>query len=400
MINQKAKLINIQAQLDRISTGYCILIKLINFDEISVTVGSAQLIMNDLNKIVRKSCASYNCEAFNQIDSDKIIVVIPKIKKELLKHLVHNLYTQSQLYINQDIPSAYMNCSISTIDFPSNTNQAAEIYDMLISTIISNKNRSYYCEYDQIIHNPSIIKSSNEQLNQLRKALAEQTHTFAYQPIIDCKTGGIIYYECLLRIPNGNKDQISIGSLISSAEDKGLINIIDRIVFGMVIEELSNVVDINLSVNISNFGVIDGNMLEFAENLLKKYNVASRLIVEITETTLNNDYERTKTFINKLHSFGCKIALDDFGAGFTSLKQLQHLPVDIIKIDGSYIRNITTNYHSRYFVENIIKISEKLGVKTIAEFVENDEIAKFLVDIKIDGMQGNFFAPASSDRKY
>ncbi|MGI4775547.1 MAG: EAL domain-containing protein [Janthinobacterium lividum] len=400
MINLEAKLINIQAQLDKIATGYCILIKLINFDELCAILGSAQLIIDDLNKIIRKTCSLYSNEIFNQIDHNKIVVVIPKIGLELLRHLVHKLYTESQLYINDDVPSAYMNCQIATISFPDNTNRAAEIYNMLIGIVAISKNQNYYYEYDQIIHSPLIIKSSNERLNQLRRALVNKTHAFVYQPIIDRKTGNIAYYECLLRIPSNDGILISVGPLISDAENKGLINIVDQTVFKMAVEELNNANDISLSVNISNFGVMDDNMLEIAESLLKKYQVSDRLIVEITETTLNNDYERTKLFINRLHSFGCRIALDDFGAGFTSYKQLQHLPIDIVKIDGSYIRNITSSHHSKYFVESLIKISEELGVKTVAEFVENDEIAKFLIDIKIDGMQGNFFSPASSHRKH
>jgi EAL domain-containing protein (putative c-di-GMP-specific phosphodiesterase class I) len=99
-----------------------------------------------------------------------------------------------------------------------------------------------------------------------------------------------------------------------------------------------------------------------------------------------------------LHQYGCKFALDDFGSGFTSFKQLLNLPIDIIKIDGSYIRDILDNNHSKFFVEALIKLAEDLGVKTVAEFVENGAIAKFLIDIKIDGMQGDFFLPASESR--
>ena len=99
--------------------------------------------------------------------------------------------------------------------------------------------------------------------------------------------------------------------------------------------------------------------------------------------------------MHRLRKFGCKFALDDFGAGFTSFKQLQNLPIDIIKIDGSYVRNITRDVPSQDFVAKLIKISEDLGAKTVAEFVENGEIAKCLIDLKVDAMQGDFFSPAS-----
>ena len=113
---------------------------------------------------------------------------------------------------------------------------------------------------------------------------------------------------------------------------------------------------------------------------------------------MNQDFITTKKFIDTLHTYGCRFALDDFGSGFTSFKQLLNLPIDIIKIDGSYIRDILDNDHNRFFVEALISLASDLGIKTVAEFVENGEIARFLIDIKIDGMQGNFFLPASENR--
>jgi EAL domain-containing protein (putative c-di-GMP-specific phosphodiesterase class I) len=166
----------------------------------------------------------------------------------------------------------------------------------------------------------------------------------------------------------------------------------------MVVGELVADRNITLSVNISNIGVLNKRLLKKAEYLLKKHDVSKRLIIEITETSLNQDYVSTKKFIDRLHKLGCRFALDDFGSGFTSFKQLLNLPIDIIKIDGSYIRDILSNDHSKFFVEALIRLAEDLGIKTVAEFVENGAIARFLIDIKIGGMQGNFFLPASDSR--
>ena len=102
--------------------------------------------------------------------------------------------------------------------------------------------------------------------------------------------------------------------------------------------------------------------------------------------------------MNSMRKFGCKFALDDFGAGFTSFRQLQNLPIDIIKIDGSYIRNIVTDIQSKYFVEKLIKTSKDLGMQIVAEFVETKEIAQILMDLKVDAMQGNFYGAASINR--
>ena len=398
MINLKAKFANMQLEVDKVKTGYCLLVKIINYDELYAMLGSVQTIVDDLNKIVRKICANYCSPVFSQIDHNKILVVLSYIDKKSLSKLVLEIYKASQLYLNEDLPSAYINCQAATIDFPKSSKDAIEMYTLLIGILSNIKSGYYYYAYDKKLYDLDSIKNANNKLNLLRKSCALKTRVFAYQPIIDRKTGAIPYYECLLRIPDDKGNLISVGPIIHEAENKGLINIIDFEVLQMAVEELVKSPDISLSVNISNYGVLDSNLLEMAESLLKKYKVANRLIVEITETLLNENYEITKLFINKLHKFGCRFALDDFGSGFTSFKQLQNLPIDIIKIDGSYVRNIVSNHHSKYFVETLVKISEELGIKTVAEFVENGEIAKFLIDIKVDGMQGNFFSPASCQR--
>lgn len=398
MVKLGVEITNMQSEIDRIKSGHCLLVKLANYDEIQTMLWSAAYIVDDLGKIVRKICNDFNIPICIHIEHSKLLIILPKIDPTLLKNFIFAIYSETQLYTNKQLPEAYMNCKIASINFPEASTNAGEIYALLIGMLSTAKDQLYHQEYDPKFHDLEIIKASNKQLNQLRIALAQKTIQFAYQPIFDRKTGHIPYYECLLRFPDEHNNLISVGPIIQKAENKGLINLIDHTVFEMAVGELVNEQNTSLSVNISNIGILDNNLLDMAENLLKKHDVSKRLIVEITETALNEDYERTKLFIDSLHRFGCKFALDDFGSGFTSFKQLQNLPIDIIKIDGSYVRNISSSHHCKYFIETLVKISEDLGIKTVAEYVENGEVAKFLIDIKVDGMQGNFFSPASSKR--
>ena len=101
-----------------------------------------------------------------------------------------------------------------------------------------------------------------------------------------------------------------------------------------------------------------------------------------------------------MQEMGCKVALDDFGAGHTSFKQLKMLPVDVIKIDGCFVRDIIQNTENQIFVKTLIDIIRALGLKSVAEFVENGEIAKLLLDLKVDYMQGNYFCPALNYRSW
>ena len=250
---------------------------------------------------------------------------------------------------------------------------------------------------EQLLHD---LKEDYNDLFELRKSVLDQTACFAFQPIIKCNTGEIAYHECLLRLNNHDHKLISAGSYIMLAEKYGYITSVDRYVFDMTMLELKSAHDIQLSVNISNIGVQDKSLVNYIEKLIVKADVGQRMIIEITETAMNDSYEQTKYFVEAMKSIGCKIALDDFGAGYTSFNQMRCFPVDIIKIDGSFIRNITTNGKNKILVEALIKTAEELGCKTVAEFVENGAIAKQLIELKVDYMQGNFFSPALNYRSW
>lgn len=389
---------NMQSKIDKLQSGHCILVQLINYDELHATSNSANHTINELNNIIHNVCLKFSKLVYVYIVHDKVFILIAEISKRELHKCAFEIYAASQLYTSRDVHSNYMHCKIASIDFPKHATKAIVACNLLIGLISHFKNHNYYYQYDNQLHHFDIIRKNNIKLNCLRRAIIDKKVTFAYQPIIDRASMSIYYHECLLRIPDETGQLISVGNIIGMAENKGLINIIDQTVLKMAILELIKTPKAILSVNISNIGILDDNLLYIAKELFEQYNAANRLIIEITEHSLNEDYDKTKKFINWFHKFGCKFALDDFGSGFTTFKQLQNLPIDIIKIDGSYIKNIISNHQSQYFVEVLVKISEDLGIKTVAEFVENGEIAKFLFDIKVDQMQGNFFSPASSNR--
>ncbi|XVN41928.1 MAG: EAL domain-containing protein [Rickettsia endosymbiont of Argas persicus] len=388
----------LQAEIDKVVQGVCFACKLLNYDEIKFIESNEHLIINDLEQIIDKISKELNAPIkFRKISKDSIIFILNIIDSNLIKSFARKLYLFSQLYINEEQPAVYMNCCIASVKFPEVSKNAEEI-EKALYMLLSHGGSYYYHEYSKADHDLETIKKSNLQLNLLRQALAKKTIRFAYQPIIDRYTMKIHYYECLLRIPDENGVYISVGPIIPIAENKGLIFVIDQIVLEMAVHELVKNPNLILAVNISNIGTTDEALWEVAENLLKNHDVSGRLIIEITETSFNDNYEKITEFINNLRKFGCKFALDDFGSGFTSFKQLQSLPIDIIKIDGKYVRSITSDVQSRYFVERLIKISKDLNIDTVAEFVENSEIAKFLIDLKVSGLQGNYYSEAKFDR--
>ncbi|HUR43305.1 MAG TPA: EAL domain-containing protein, partial [Aestuariivirga sp.] len=123
--------------------------------------------------------------------------------------------------------------------------------------------------------------------------------------------------------------------------------------------------------------------------------VTDRLIIEITETVALSDLQETRQFVEQLRSLGCTVAIDDFGAGYTSFRNLRALPVDILKIDGSFCRDLKDNADNGYFVRSLIDLAHTLNLQTVAEWVENEEDGDLLREWGIDFLQGNIFGEAS-----
>lgn len=396
----KARIMSaLQKELDTHKTGILLSVNLINKDELIILIDDTSSIIDKFYIMVNKACQQVRSYSLIKTEDSTLIYIVLPDDSRLAEKLAYAIYSQVQLYVDSDFSESYLKCSMGSIKFyPEQHLSAEKLTSTLAYGLSASKEQGYYYCHEDNNFDIELLRKSNTNLNLLRTALFKKKATFMYQPIIGRESGNIEYYECLLRVPSEDNILISVGSMVKDAEKKGLINIIDFTVIEMAIEELISDEKITLSVNISNIGVLNTRLLKRIEYLLKKYDVAKRLIIEITETSLNQDFTTTKKFINTLRTYGCRFALDDFGSGFTSFKQILNLPIDIIKIDGSYIRDILINNHSRSFVEALIKLASDLGIKTVAEYVENGEIAKFLVDIKIGGMQGNFFLPASKER--
>ncbi len=398
-MSNKARIMDsLQKEINRVKSGVLLIVKLLNKDELNILIEDTAAIIDKFYLMVEKACEkASNYVILRTYDPTRLYIVLPDDIK-ITERLAYSIYKQVQLYVDSEIPESYLKCGVGSIKFNDIQNRADKLLSLLLYAMSVSKDRSYYHSYDDNPIDIETLRLNNSNLNLLRTSLLKKRAKFMYQPIVDRKSGNIEYYECLLRVPDKDEEFVSVGPMIEAAESKGLINIVDFTVIEMAINELERDKKIKLSVNISNIGVLNKRLLKRIESLFKKYEVANRLIIEITETSLNQDFITTKKFIDTLHTYGCRFALDDFGSGFTSFKQLLNLPIDIIKIDGSYIRDILNNDHNRFFVEALISLASDLGIKTVAEFVENGEIARFLIDIKIDGMQGNFFLPASESR--
>jgi EAL domain-containing protein (putative c-di-GMP-specific phosphodiesterase class I)/GGDEF domain-containing protein len=229
--------------------------------------------------------------------------------------------------------------------------------------------------------------------NFLGQAVQEGRIKLAYQPVIDSKTGKVSHYEGLLRLFGEDGKISSAGTLIPIAERMGFVPMIDKLVLAKIIAELRNDKDVTLALNVSNLTTLDHSWYALlAKEIEATPEIGPRLIVELTETAIHGDLKHMSRFCAEVQALGCLVALDDFGAGYTSFRQLKALSVDMVKIDGAFIRDLTDNADSRFFVKTLLDFTRGFGLTSVAEFVETGEIAKMLMELGVDYLQGYYFA--------
>lgn len=230
----------------------------------------------------------------------------------------------------------------------------------------------------------------------IRKSLRDNDLFLLFQPVVRLHDGDVSHYEVLLRMRNDEGQTITPDKFIPAAERMGLIYAIDYWVIEQAIEFLSHLPDalssVSLAINLSGAAFQYPDLLEIIEHKLSATGLdASRLTFEITETSAVENFEKTRDMINKIRRLGCKFALDDFGAGFCSFNYLKTFPVDYVKIDGQFIRNLTRDETDQILVKSMVEIAAKLGKQTIAEFVESPLTVRKLQEIGVSHGQGYVF---------
>jgi len=223
-------------------------------------------------------------------------------------------------------------------------------------------------------------------------ALRQDRLFFAFQPVVCAATGTVDYFECLLRMRDEEGGVVSGGEFITIIEELGWIGLIDRYVLKKTVQDLAADPEVRLGLNISGMTAGDRPWLRLLISLLRhRRDIARRLVVEITETAALGDIAESVRFVDTLRDAGCRVALDDFGAGHTSLRHLQILPVDIVKIDGSLVRNLRSRPQNRIFLRHLLGLINGFGLTTVAECVETAEDAALLRAEGIGYLQGYHF---------
>jgi len=228
---------------------------------------------------------------------------------------------------------------------------------------------------------------------RIRDALTQNRLRLATQPIRSLANGGIERYELFLRMTGESGELLPAASFIEVAERSGMVQELDRWVVARALEMMAERErdgrPVSLHMNLSGASMTDLSVLEFIERRLDEGEAdPARCTFEITQTARVEDYETAAGFADRLTEFGCEVAIDDYGTGYGPFAYLKKVPFDVIKIDGTFVREMPQNDADQLVVKAIVEIARGLGKRTIAEFVEDEDTTKMLREYGVDMAQG------------
>ena len=263
------------------------------------------------------------------------------------------------------------------------------------------RGRNLFVEY---IDSPERAQENRQLLElgeRIKRAFKNDGFRLAYQPIIETSSGRVESYEALVRMFGDDGKPISAALFVPAIEQLGLAFELDRRVLDIAIVELETYPELTLAINVSGLTAAQADWPDHVKRVLgNRRAIAERLIVEITETAAIVDVTETRRFVESLRELGGRVSLDDFGAGFTSIRHLRSLAFSIMKIDKDLLHNLTTHVEQQHLVRMLIELAKGLGLQTVAEGVETEDVAAWLRKEKVDMMQGYYFGKPALERPW
>ena len=232
-------------------------------------------------------------------------------------------------------------------------------------------------------------RRNTEMSDVILTALNERRVLLAYQPIVTDVDAPHVKFECLIRMTDEDGKLVPAPAFVPAAEKLGLVHLLDRRVLELATTALGRREDVRLAVNISWETVKDPLWAEsYLSHLRAHRHLADRITVELTETQVVDAIEASAEFVSEIKSLGCQFAIDDFGAGYTSFRNLKALDIDVLKIDGSFVSGVSESRENQLFVRTLLDLARNFEMKTVAEWVDNEVDAKLLKALGVDYLQG------------
>lgn len=367
-----------------------IIINVDSFSEINnfygVKIGDN--ILQHIAKHLKKE--SKNIGSLYRLYSDEFAILTQKkISKEDCLQLLESLNKEKYIY---DKAQIQIQCSIGVV-----YDNDDRIIEKATVAVKSAKNKkSLYEEFDNSLELNEKYTKHIKWSSNIKKALNNDNIIPYFQAIKDLNTNEIKKYECLVRLNQDDKVYTPYEFLDISKKAK-LYPLITKKMIEKSFEYFKDKKDLEFSINISIDDISNPSTSEYLFKMIEKYDIGSRLIIELLESEEIYDFKFLESFVNKLREYKVKIAIDDFGSGYSNFSYILNLKVDFIKIDSSLIKNLDTNEESRIIVESIINFTKHINTKTVAEFVHKKEIEDILKNIGVDYAQGYYIGKPRKD---
>jgi len=368
-----------------------------NFKSINHTFGFSfgNKILKMVSERICSSLRDYDTVA--RFSGDEFVLIFENITDEIaakvLAKRINDLFVESFKLEGNDI---YLNINQGLSFFPSDANDPKTLIKHAnLAMNYAKKKKAPYQIFTASLSDELTNKAILE--NNLKKAIKNREFFIKYQPQVDAKTKKIIGAEALIRWNHPELKNIPPLDFIPIAEDIGLIHEIGKIVLEDAINQAAlwhkdGYSNLKMSINISGVQLLQSDLISSIDSILKKSGFdANFLELELTESVLMQNIDLALKSMNSLKQRGIKFAIDDFGTGYSSFSYLSKMPLDCLKIDQSFVKNITTNKNDRVITSAIINMAHSLSLEVIAEGVEDKEQYQLIKDAGCDVIQGYYF---------
>jgi len=381
--------------IDTTQNVLAFMLKIDNFEDIKGLYGEhiARHIDNKLTNILHKNTMleKYRFETVFAIGDGKYIFATQYDNYLNNKtHCIKDIQTFQQ-YINT------INISVKNIEYKISTVVSVAYKNDILENLtygmnkLENTGKDFIEAYNLAQQYKEITQKNMEVISMVKDAIQHNRIVSYFQPIIDNKTKQICKYESLVRLIDTENKVISPFFFLDISKKGKYYSQITNIVLKNSFEALKLVPEA-ISINISALDIELPSTQEYIFNLLDEYKqYCSRVVFELLEDENVKNFQTIVDFINKIKQYGIKIAIDDFGAGYSNFERLLDYQPDILKIDGCLIKNILTDRYSLSIVETIVAFAKQQNIQLVAEFVENEEVFNLLTKIGLDYTQGYYF---------
>jgi len=384
-------------------------------------LGSRYKLTEDMKSSISPAIAILNIDGFSQINDfyghekgDIVIRSIGVLLDQLIldeNYSIYHLQGDEFVIFNKDIiKDDFINKITEVISLVSTTPislDSEELFlnlstaisfedkDKILTTAdmalkIAKKEKKNILVYTDNISLDEEYQNNIKWAKKIKDGLENDKFIPVFQPIVNNNNNNWEKYECLVRLQDEDK-LISPYFFLGISKKTKHYTAITKVMLSKSFEMFKDK-DVAFSVNITIEDIINEDIQSYIFEMLDSYKIGHRVVFEIVESESIENFEQIHKFIEKIKSYKCKIAIDDFGTGYSNFEYLLKLKADYVKIDGSMIKNIDTDRNTQLVVSTIVDFAKKMGMKTVAEFVENKSILNKVKELGIDYSQGYHFS--------